>query len=160
MSEMLVRRSMVRRSILGYGLGGALLMAFATPGRAQTKQFKADLKASSEVPPNATTGTGTVTVTYDPATRTITWTGSFSGLTGPATMAHIHAPAEPGKNADVQVWLSARDTLATPFTSPFQGTATLTEEQAENLMAGLAYVNIHTAVHPAGEVRGQLLPAS
>jgi hypothetical protein len=38
----------------------------------------------------------------------------------------------------------------------FEGSAILTDTQAEDLMAGKWYVNIHTAAHKAGEIRGQV----
>jgi hypothetical protein len=41
-------------------------------------------------------------------------------------------------------------------TSPIKGTATLTDAQVADLMAGKYYVNVHTAANPAGEIRGQL----
>jgi len=52
-----------------------------------------------------------------------------------------------------------RGAFTKPFPSPFQGLATLTNEQAKHLMAGLIYinVNVHTAAHPNDEIRGQLL---
>src|SRR5262245_52616354 len=156
----------VRRSILNYGIGAiasVTLPAFISRGRAETTQFKADLKGSNQVPPNETTGIGTVTVTYDSATKTLTWKGSVSGLTGPITGAHIHGPAEAGKNARGLVWLAENDTKAfpftKPFTSPFEGSATLTDEQANYLIDGMTYINIHTAAHPSGAIRGQLVKA-
>jgi hypothetical protein len=132
---------------------GAALLASGTPGYAATTTFKADLKGSSEVPSNTTAGSGTVTMTFDPATKKLDWTGSYSGMTGPVTAAHIHGPAEAGKNATVVLWLS---TKGEPFPSPFAGSATLTDPQAADLMAGLYYVNVHTKANPAGEIRGQL----
>ena len=75
----------------------ALLLAFASPSYAETVQFKADLKGSAEVPPNQTTGSGTITATYDTSTKQLAWDGSYSGLTGPATAAHFHGPAEIGQ---------------------------------------------------------------
>jgi hypothetical protein len=120
-------------------------------------QFKADFRGSSEVPPTTSSGTGTATVTYDPSSKQVTWEGSFFGLSGPATAAHIHAPADPGRNAGVIVPLSLQ---GVPFTSPFKGSATLTDDRAAALSAALtagqAYINIHTAANPGGEVRGQL----
>ena len=146
----------MRQSLMLSGIAGAaiaLLLAFAVPTYAATVQFKADLKGSTEVPPNQTAGAGSVTATYDPATKQLTWKGSFSGLTGAATAAHFHGPAEPGKNAGVMIWIS---TKGSPLNSPFDGSATLTDDQASDLMAGRMYVNVHTAANPGGELRGQL----
>jgi hypothetical protein len=146
----------MRKTLLLPGIAGlavALLLSLAMPTYAETVQFKADLTAASEVPPNQTTGTGTLTATYDSATKQLSWKGSFSGLSGPATAAHFHGPAEPGKNAGVVMWIS---TKGAPFASPFEGSATLTDAQASDLMDGRYYVNIHTAANPGGELRGQL----
>jgi hypothetical protein len=154
-----MRQTFARRTILGYGLGGAvsgLLLASTSRSQAATMSFKADLKGSGEVPPNTTAGTGTLTATYDPATKELKWNGTFSGLTGDATAAHFHGPAEAGKNAGVAVWIS---TKGTPFTSPFSGSATLTDAQASDLQSGLWYANVHTAANPGGELRGQVVKA-
>ena len=141
-----------RRSVLGLAVGGAAgaaLLGSTLPSSAAPEKFTAQLKGSSEVPPNTTGGSGTVTVTYDPATKEITWDGTYTGLTGPATAAHFHGPAEPGKNAGVAIPI-------TPATSPLHGTAKLTDAQAADLEAGHWYVNIHTEANKGGELRGQL----
>lgn len=141
---------MIGLMVLRSGLPGVALAAcvmFASPVFAETVSFKADLKASEEVPPNDSKATGTVTATYDTANKKLTWKGNYSGLT--ATMAHFHGPAEPGKNAGVAVPI-------TPSASPFENSANLTDAQAADLLAGRWYVNVHTAAHPGGEIRGQL----
>lgn len=127
----------------------AALLAFASPTYAETVKFKADLKGSSEVPPNQSAGTGSVTATYDTATKQFSWKGSYSGLSGPAMAAHFHGPAPVGQNSGVAVAIK-------PVTSPFEGSATLTDAQANDLMSGNWYVNIHTDANKGGEVRGQL----
>jgi CHRD domain-containing protein len=152
-----MRQTFDRRSVLGICVGsaaGAALVASGAPSYAATTTFKADLKGSSEVPPNTTSGTGSVTATYDPATKELTWSGTFSGLTGPAMAAHFHGPAEVGKNAGVQIWISEK---GKPFESPFKGSAKLSDAQASDLMNGQWYVNIHTKANPGGEIRGQLV---
>ncbi|HUI13498.1 MAG TPA: CHRD domain-containing protein [Xanthobacteraceae bacterium] len=151
-----MRQMFDRRSVLGICVGGAAggaLLASGVPSYAATTAFKADLKGSSEVPPNTTGGTGSVTANYDPATKTLTWNGTFSGLTGPATAAHFHGPAGPGKNAGVAIWISEK---GKPLASPFKGSAKLTDAQASDLMNGQWYVNVHTKANPGGEIRGQL----
>jgi CHRD domain len=128
----------------------AALLAFASPSYAETVELKADLNGASEVPPNQSAGTGTVTATFDTATKQLSWKGNYSGLSGPATAAHFHGPAEAGKNGGVALPI-------TPSASPFTGAATLTDAQAADLLAGRWYVNVHTAGNPGGELRGQIM---
>jgi hypothetical protein len=95
------------------------------------------------------TGTGSATITYDEATNLLSWDITYSGLSGPPTVAHFHGPAVPGVSAGVQVPI-------TVTASPLIGSATITDEQEADLLAGLYYVNIHTALNPGGEIRGQV----
>lgn len=86
----------------------------------------------------------------------------FTDLTGPATGAHIHGPAAADGTAVV-----IHDFMATgqllPAGDPAKGgmilgNFVLNDTQTADLMAGLYYINIHTAQNPAGEIRGQLIP--
>jgi hypothetical protein len=122
-----------------------------TPAMAEAMTYKADLKASSEVPPTSSQATGTLTASYDTTSKKLIWKGNVSGLTGPATAAHFHGPAEPGKNAPVLI--------PAPGVSngPFEGSATLNDDQAKALTSGQTYFNIHTDANKAGEVRGQVV---
>jgi hypothetical protein len=130
-------------------------IAWAGSAQAAPESIKVQLTGAEQVPPVQTTGTGTADITYDSATREIKWTVTYSGLSGPATMAHFHGPAAAGKNGPVVVWLSKQ---GSPAPSPFEGQATLTPDQAQQLMAGEWYVNVHTQAHPGGEIRGQVVP--
>ena len=146
-----------RRTVLSYAAvsaASAVLLASSTPSQAAPMKFKADMNGASEVPAVQTAGKGTVTATYDPATKVLTWEGDFSGLTGPATAAHFHGPAESGKNAAPEVWISEK---GKPLTSPFKGQATLTDAQADDLQKGMRYANVHTDTNKAGEIRGQVV---
>jgi hypothetical protein len=127
----------------------ALGATVALAGPAFAEKMKATLNGASEVPANTSAGTGTADIDYDAATKKLTWKLTYSGLSGPATAAHFHGPAEPGKNAGVA--LAIKDA-----TSGAEGSATLTDAQAADLMAGKLYVNIHTAANPGGEIRGQV----
>ena len=67
--------------------------AIAEAARADATSFKVPLTGAQCVPPVDTTGSGTAELTYDPATRVVTWTIAYSGLSSPSTMAHFHGPA-------------------------------------------------------------------
>lgn len=138
----------IRTICAGIALTTALAIA---PAYADMLKFKAMLSGAQEVPPTTSKGMGSIDITYDSATKTLSWTGSYMDLTGPATMAHFHGPADAGKNAPVEIPLKA-------VASPLEGSAVLTDAQATDLMSGKLYFNIHTEANKGGEVRGQVLP--
>ena len=133
--------------------GIALLVGVAggtPPAQAEKVPLKADLKGTNEVPPNTSPATGTAEATLDTETKMLSWKVTYADLTGPAMGAHFHGPTEPGKNAGIVL----------PFKtvqSPIEGTATLTDNQAADLLAGKWYANIHTGANPGGELRGQMM---
>jgi hypothetical protein len=132
-------------------IGGlAAIAVVATAAFADTVSYKADLNGSQEVPPVTGGGTGSAELTYDAASKKLSWKVTFSGLTGPATAAHFHGPAEVGKSAGVAVPIPGTAT-------PLEGSATLTDAQAADLTTGKWYVNIHTAANKSGEIRGQVV---
>jgi hypothetical protein len=130
-------------------------LAWAASAHAASQSFKVELTGAQQVPPVESPGKGTAELTYDPATRMLSWTVTYTGLSGPATMAHFHGPAAAGKNGPVAVWLAAKGASAD---SPIKGEATLTPEQAQQFSAGDWYINVHTQAHPGGEIRGQVIP--
>src|SRR5579863_4184218 len=94
-------------------LGACLIgMVWAVLAQAEPQSFKVALTGAQEAPPVETTGTGTAELTYDPATRVLRWSISYSGLSGPATMAHFHGPAAPGGKAAVVIWLTKQGSAA------------------------------------------------
>ena len=112
--------------------------------------FTTQLRGANEVPANTSAGSGSVDAVLNKDTNLFRWKANYTGLSGPATMAHFHGPAAIGSNAGVVVpWTN-------PITSPLEGSATLTPAQAADLIAGRWYANIHTAAHPGGEIRGQM----
>ena len=120
---------MLRRSLAI----ASIAVLFAGTASAATIKFSATLTAASEVPPSTSTGSGAATVSLDTATHEITYDVTFSGFASAVTAAHIHGPAEAGKNAGVVVPLGNNPT------SPIHGTTKLTLEQEQQLTAGLYY---------------------
>jgi hypothetical protein len=147
---MMTRHTVVRTAL------AASLVALAVAGCGQMRPsqkadiYEATLSGAQEVPPANTRGTGTAEVQLNTSTNVLSWKVTYSGLSGPATAAHIHGPAGPGANAGVVI----------PFqnagANPIVGQATITPAQYGDLAAGLWYVNVHTAANPGGEIRGQL----
>ena len=136
-------------TLLGMAMLGGLVISMATSANAEVVKLQADLKGSNEVPPNTSSGSGKAEATYNTEAKTLTYAVTYAGLSGPAMGAHFHGPVEAGKNAGIVL----------PFKtvqSPIQGSATLTDAQAADLLAGRWYANIHTAANPGGELRGQM----
>jgi CHRD domain len=132
------------------GLSIIALLSATSIGSAEVVKLKADLKATDEVPPNDSMGKGKLEGTYDTSSKQLSYTADYSGLTGNATMAHFHGPADPGKNAPIVVPVQGS------VASPIKGTATLTDAQADELLAGKLYFNVHTEKNKGGEIRGQV----
>jgi len=125
------------------------LCLVAGAASAETIMLKTSLDGPTESPPVMSEGKGTATLSLDTVAKTVTYTVEYAGLSGPATAAHIHGPAAHGANAGVVVPL-------TTSASPLKGEATLTDAQIADLLDGKDYINIHTASHPGGEIRGYL----
>jgi len=137
---------MTKTMLATLAFGAAVVLA----GPAFADKMKATLDGKSEVPAVTSAGKGTADLDYDAASKKLSWKLTYSGLSGPATAAHFHGPAEAGKNAGVAV------AIPNATSSPVEGSATLTDAQAADLMAGKYYINIHTAANPGGEIRGQV----
>ena len=94
-------------------------------------------------------GTGSGTFTLDTDTGQVDYEITFSGMIGTETAAHVHGPA-PACSNTIPVY-----TL--PLGSPKIGTAFLSPDAANDMIAGLHYVNIHSTAVGGGEIRGQIL---
>lgn len=134
-------------------LFGSTLLAlgvFAVSLTVRAEDVKVTLSGDQEVPAvtTAAKGEGTITIADD---KTVTGKVTTTGVA--AIAAHIHL-AEPGKNGPPVITLtkSADDTWTTP------AGARLTDEQYRAFKAGHLYVNVHSAKHKGGEIRGQLKP--
>lgn len=142
------------RSWKGVAALACFTWAMAVVGVGAAPSFTVQLSGTQEVPAVTSSGTGVANLTYDPASRMLTWSVTYTGLSGPATMAHFHGPAAAGKNAAPVIWISKQGGTAK---SPMKGKATLTPAQAKEFVAGEWYINVHTKDHPGGEIRGQVM---
>ena len=135
-------------------MGVAVLALTSLAAVAGTINLKADLKGASEVPAKDVSGTGKVEATLNTDTNEFSYHVVFSGLTGAPVAAHFHGPAGEGVNAKPQIPVKGN-----PLASPLEGKATLTPDQAKDLLDGKWYFNVHTAANPSGEIRGQVVKA-
>jgi hypothetical protein len=126
------------------------VLAHPSEVQAQQVQLTGEAKGSNEVPPLQSPASGKAVATYDPATRTLSWTITYSGLLTRPTAIHFHGPADSTRNAGIALLIGGN------LDSPIKGSAVLTESQAADLLSSRWYLNIHTATHPAGELRAQM----
>lgn len=163
---------MFRKIIVGtILLAGLALIAGILPTRAapvassaaQTSRpegnfvFQAVLSGTNEVPSTTSNATGRMVIVLDNDFKTAHWRLMVSDILTP-TAAHIHI-GEPGVAGPIvfPLYTGGGNFGAG---SPISGTLTLTPNQIVDLGMGRYYVNVHTAAHPTGEIRGQLLPFS
>ena len=137
-------------------VGVALVVAGAAGARSQANrvQISAAMTAAEERPTprgdvSNARGTFVATLTKSDTGAVLNWTLTFTNLSGTATAAHIHI-AERGEPGLVVV------PLCVPCSSGASGTANVNAVVLEAIQAHRAYVNVHTALNPPGEIRGQV----
>ena len=126
----------------------------AEPRVART-DLRADLSGAAVVPATASGATGYLEGVYRPSTQVFEYRLNLVGLSGPVSGGALHGPAAPGGTAPA----------VSPINIPIydytvRDGATLTRDQAAELLAGRWYVSVSTLQYPGGEIRGQLLPVA
>jgi hypothetical protein len=136
-----------RAGILAFAATAACL---ALGAAAWAVDVKVKLTGAEETPPvtTAASGSGTITVGADKAVS-----GSVKTVGIAGTMAHIHVGA-PGQSGPPIITL----TQGPDGTWSVPAGSSLTEEQYAQFKSGNLYVNVHSAEHKPGEIRGQLKP--
>ena len=155
---------------------------FAQASSAVTITYEARLSGSSEVPANASPGTGFANVIIDTVAQTMEVKVEFSGLQGTTTASHIHCcTATPGTgNAGVATTtptfpgfplgvtsgtydhifdLTASSTYNPAFVTLQGSVANAEAALLAGLAANEAYLNVHSSMFPNGEIRGFLVVA-
>lgn len=129
---------------------GAIYEIFAVEAG---RTFTTTLTGAAEAPgPGDPDGSGTATITLNPGQEEVCWEIQVSGITLPATAAHIHE-APVGEPGPVVVGLSAPDASGAA-----SGCTSADRELILDIIQhpGEYYVNVHNDDFPAGAVRGQL----
>lgn len=134
-------------------LGGCTSYMYMSNLTGPKTDLTASLSGANEVPPSASPGQGYMTAVYRPTTKVVEWYLHFSQLSGPVTWAYLQGPDGVGND----------DAAIVPINGPFEGSAsrggaTLTDQQAADLVAGRWSVSIRTEQFPNGEIRGPLVP--
>jgi len=157
----------------------AFLAAVAPSANAGVLRFQATLSPLNETPAVAgSTGTGFATLDYDDVAHTLQINVTWSGLTGPTTVAHVHCCGLPTTTSAVAVTPGTFPGFPTglttgSYTSPLLSLTTATTftpgfvnnfaggnlANAEGVLLqsfrdGSAYFNIHSTFAPGGEIRG------
>ncbi|MEM0482946.1 MAG: CHRD domain-containing protein [Nitrososphaerota archaeon] len=167
------RRSIIiLAALLTISIATILVFSINTPASPGSRTFTATLTGFNEVPSVVSKGYGWATVRISEDGKSISYELVFFGLAD-VSMAHIHIGKD-GHVGGVAVWLCGGPKPACP-TSYGRVTGTLTASDVQAIAgqglaagdldavigairAGAAYVNVHTARFPTGEIRGQLTP--
>jgi CHRD domain len=112
-------------------------------------KFEATMSGAKEIPAVSGGGNGKFEATYNKDTKTLSYTLTFSGLSGAPTAAHLH-------NASAWENGPAVLPLSTPSGSSYSGSLTLSQAQENELFVGRMYANVHTILNKGGEIRGQV----
>ena len=157
--------------IVRIGLAALVVTFLGASGAGAAEQvYTAKLDGASEVPRTPSKATAEATFTVSPDGGKIGYTVTVHDL-GDITMAHIHLGTV-GKNGPVVVWLypaSGKPALVKGQENGELATGEITAASLRGpekdkalsvlvkaIQAGDAYVNIHTVLHKAGEIRGQI----
>lgn len=162
---------MSSRLMKGLAAAAALVVLTAAPAAAQSFTLTAKLSGAGEATPIAagvvTGAFGDATVVVNMTARTITYTVNVWNLPSGVIASHIHAGAE-GVGGPVVVNFTVPATASNDFS--FTGTVADTafvlrpdqgirsaDDMFQAILGGNSYVNVHSAVNPGGEIRGQLV---
>ena len=172
----------MNRTITTGALAGLAALALAGPavladgsGDDGGHHFRARLRGWEETPANVTEATGTIDVTVAADGGSIDYVLTYTGLEAPSLFAHIHVGERAVAGGIAAFLCGGGDKPPCPTTAgTVSGTILATDivgPAAQGVAAGQlsrlleairahsAYANVHTTLHPAGEIRGQLYPA-
>lgn len=145
----------------GGEIRGQLLTAGTPLPGQELGLLRAAMYGSREVPPVGTNASGEALLALDDDGLTLHYVVRVADIAG-ITLAHLHAGA-PDENGPPIVTLYDATGTTGPGGAfgpgdPLRGTVLLSAQHAALLREGGLYVNVHTAAHAGGEIRGQVAP--
>ena len=138
----------------------------STTSNPAAETFTADLAGASEVPAVSTSATGSITLSYDAAAKTLSYVLNISGLTSPsvariyqgktgstgtAVLALFSGPAKAGVFSGE---LAHGSVKSSDLTGSLKGKTVA--DLVALIKASNAYVSVGTSSHSNGAIRGQL----
>lgn len=123
------------------------LLALAPLAHAKTVMFSGTFVSEGSV----TNGQGSIAGSVDTDTDKVTYKITYSGLTGPVTMAHFHGPATANQSAGVLLPIPG------PYSDGMEGTLKANAKTVKDILDDMTYINLHTAKYPGGEIRAQVI---
>ena len=153
-------RSIFIASLAGLAVAGTMFLSSCdkdddddiTPAKSKYT-LSGSASGDQEVPVVTTTGTATLSGSYDTVSKQLIYAITWTGLTGDVVVAHFHGPALAGESAgplqDIAIDVNG-------MAGSTADTITASSDLHNALIAGKVYYNLHTAAYPDGEVRGQV----
>ena len=150
--------------ILGAAASAALLVVSARPAAAQQREqpikYTVEMKGSLATPPVDGKAAGRATLTFEG--HMVHYAVTVSDLSGPATKAHIHVgklgmSGPPVYTFEINKVASGKLAEGDIDLSKAASKTVSGDSLKVLLNNGSAYINVHTAAHPGGEVRGQIV---
>lgn len=131
-------------------LWSMLVVAFTYGCGLAVAASEASLTGADQIPEVATSASGNATINVGPD-KSVTGSITTSAIAG--TAAHIHI-GKVGENGPVIITLTKTgDDLWS-----VRAGVVLTDSQIESYKSGQLYIDVHSAAHPSGEIRGQISP--
>jgi hypothetical protein len=158
-------------------VSAAFVLALCDTAAAQQVRRAERLVGANENPPVVTDASGNFRAEIFP--DQIAFRLRYGELEGNVTQAHLHV-GNPGINGDIVVFLCANDPIVPPAPAPECPVSGVLEDVIEPddvledpggvleagdlegltrlIRQGAVYANVHSNLHPGGEVRGQMSP--
>lgn len=138
---------MTKKAHLIFAFAGSLFAAGFSTASAETISLAAHLLGGNVVPQNKSDAFGEAQFTYNSETRQLDYYVTYDGAS--PTKIDVHGPAGPRETAMAIASFPLSE-------SPVTGKTILTKEQADSLLAGKMYVDLHSQAYADGEIRGQI----